>query len=58
MAHLTKKTTAAVNSGVKSVVGSSTKLAPATVKVGGKCQNGEAGCQGGKFTGGFFGSGG
>lgn len=58
VAHLTKKTTAAVNSGVKSVVGSSTKLAPATVKVGGKCANGEAGCHGGKFTGGFFGGGG
>jgi hypothetical protein len=56
-AHLSKKTTAAVNQGASNVVGSTQKLAPATVKVGGKCQTGEAGCQGGKFTGGFFGGG-
>jgi hypothetical protein len=56
-AHLSKKTTAAVNQGAANVVGTTQKLAPATVKVGGKCQTGEAGCQGGKFTGGFFGGG-
>jgi hypothetical protein len=57
VAHLSKKTTAAVNQGAANVVGTNQKLAPATVKVGGKCQSGEAGCQGGKFTGGFFGGG-
>jgi hypothetical protein len=57
VAHLSKKTTAAVNQGASNVVGSTQKLAPATVKVGGKCQTGQAGCQGGKFTGGFFGGG-
>jgi hypothetical protein len=31
------------------------KLPPATVKPGGKCENGAAGCKGGKFTGEFFG---
>ncbi len=57
VAHLSKKTTAAVNQGAANVVGTTQKLAPATVKVGGKCQTGEAGCQNGKFTGGFFGGG-
>jgi hypothetical protein len=57
VAHLSKKTTAAVNQGAANVVGSNQKLAPATVKVGGNCQTGEAGCQNGKFTGGFFGGG-
>jgi hypothetical protein len=57
VAHLSKKTTAAVNQGAANVVGSNQKLAPATVKVGGNCQSGEAGCQNGKFTGGFFGGG-
>jgi hypothetical protein len=31
------------------------KLAPPKVKPGGKCESGTAGCQGGKFTGNFFG---
>jgi hypothetical protein len=31
------------------------KLPPATVQPGGKCESGAAGCQGGKFTGDFFG---
>jgi hypothetical protein len=31
------------------------KLPPATVKPGGKCEEGSAGCEGGKFTGNFFG---
>ncbi len=31
------------------------KLPPPKVEVGGKCEKGAAGCQGGKFTGNFFG---
>jgi hypothetical protein len=31
------------------------KLPPPTVQPGGKCENGAAGCKGGKFTGEFFG---
>lgn len=31
------------------------KLPPATVKPGGKCESGAAGCKGGEFTGEFFG---
>ncbi len=31
------------------------KLPPPTVKPGGKCESGAAGCEGGKFTGEFFG---
>jgi hypothetical protein len=31
------------------------KLAPPTVKPGDKCEEGAAGCEGGKFTGNFFG---
>jgi hypothetical protein len=31
------------------------KLPPSTVKPGGKCEEGAAGCEGGKFTGNFFG---
>jgi hypothetical protein len=31
------------------------KLPPPTVQPGGKCESGAAGCQGGKFTGDFFG---
>lgn len=31
------------------------KLPPATTKVGGKCEQGAAGCKGGEFTGEFFG---
>jgi hypothetical protein len=33
------------------------KLPPKVVKVGGKCEAGAKGCQGGKFTGNFFGGG-
>jgi hypothetical protein len=33
------------------------KLPPKVVKVGGKCEKGAKGCQGGKFTGNFFGGG-
>jgi hypothetical protein len=32
------------------------KLPPAKVKPGGKCEEGAAGCEGGKFTGNFFGN--
>jgi hypothetical protein len=39
------------------VLGSSNNLAPPTQKVGGSCKSGQAGCQGGKFTGNFFGGG-
>ena len=31
------------------------KLPPPTVKKGGKCESGAAGCEDGKFTGNFFG---
>jgi hypothetical protein len=37
------------------VLGSSNNLPPPTVKPGGSCSNGQAGCQNGKFTGNFFG---
>ena len=39
------------------VLGNSNNLPPPTVSTGGKCSNGQAGCQGGKFTGNFFGGG-
>jgi hypothetical protein len=39
------------------VLGNGNNLAPPTVKTGGSCTSGEAGCQGGKFTGNFFGGG-
>jgi hypothetical protein len=39
------------------VLGNSNNLPPPTVKTGGKCSNSQAGCQGGKFTGNFFGGG-
>jgi hypothetical protein len=39
------------------VLGSGNNLAPPTVKTGGSCSNNQAGCQGGKFTGNFFGGG-
>ena len=39
------------------VLGSSNNLAPPTVTTGSKCSNSQAGCQGGKFTGNFFGGG-
>ena len=38
-------------SGIKTVKA----LPPPTVTIGGKCSNGQAGCQNGKFTGNFFG---
>jgi hypothetical protein len=55
---LSTKQTKAVNKAVGNVLGSGSKnLAPATVQPGQSCTNGTAGCQGGKFTGSFFGGG-
>jgi hypothetical protein len=52
--HLSKKVTQAVNKAATNVLGSGAKnLAPATVRPGQACQG--AGCQGGHFTGNFFG---
>jgi hypothetical protein len=54
---LTKKQTQAVNKAVTNVLGQGAQnLAPATVQPGQACGGG-AGCQGGKFTGSFFGGG-
>jgi hypothetical protein len=39
------------------VLGNSNNLPPPTVKPGGSCSNSQAGCQGGHFTGNFFGGG-
>lgn len=55
--HLTKKVTQQIDKGVSNVVGTNAHLASPTTQVGGKCQSGQAGCQNGKFTGNFFGSG-
>lgn len=41
----------------KTAAKSGVKLPPPVVKVGGKCEKGAKGCQGGKFTGNFFGGG-
>jgi hypothetical protein len=46
-----KKATAAAGK----VLGNSNNLPPPTVTTGGSCSNSQAGCQGGKFTGNFFG---
>jgi hypothetical protein len=48
--------TAAATAAAGKVLGSTSNLAPATVKQGDKCTHG-AGCQSGKFTGNFFGGG-
>ncbi len=55
--HLTKKVTQQIQKGVSNVVGTNAHLASPTTQVGGKCESGQAGCQNGKFTGDFFGSG-
>jgi cytoskeletal protein RodZ len=39
------------------VLGNANNIAPPTQKVGGSCKSTQAGCQGGKFTGNFFGGG-
>jgi hypothetical protein len=41
----------------KTAARSGVKLPPPVVKVGQKCAKGAKGCQGGKFTGNFFGGG-
>jgi hypothetical protein len=54
---LTPKQTQAVNKAVTNVLGhGASNLAPPTVEPGSPCSHG-AGCQGGKFTGNFFGGG-
>jgi hypothetical protein len=54
-AKITKKVAAKASAAASKVLGSSSKnLAPPTAKVGAKCTHG-AGCDGGKFTGSFFG---
>ena len=45
------------NQAAGKVLGNSSNLAPPTQKVGGSCKSGQAGCQGNKFTGNFFGGG-
>lgn len=53
---ITKKVAQAATAAAGKVLGGSANLAPPTVNVGSKCTHG-AGCQGGKFTGTFFGGG-
>jgi hypothetical protein len=43
------------NQAAGKVLGNSKNLAPPTVTTGGSCSNSQAGCQGGHFTGNFFG---
>ncbi len=43
------------NQAAGKVLGNSSHLAAPTVKVGGSCTNGQAGCSGNHFTGNFFG---
>lgn len=45
------------NQAAGKVLGNASNLAPPTQKVGGSCKSGQAGCQGNKFTGNFFGGG-
>jgi len=45
------------NQAAGKVLDNSSNLAPPTQKVGGSCKSGQAGCQGNKFTGNFFGGG-
>jgi hypothetical protein len=45
------------NQAAGKVLGNNNNLAPPTQKVGGSCKSGQAGCQGNKFTGNFFGGG-
>jgi hypothetical protein len=56
--HKHAKTTASHSTAAqKAAAKNGVKLPPPVVKVGGKCQPGAKGCQGGKFTGNFFGGG-
>ncbi|MFL5839163.1 MAG: hypothetical protein ACJ77Z_01780 [Thermoleophilaceae bacterium] len=56
-AKKSKARKAAASSGgtARGADGKAVKLPPRVVKVGGKCTKGAKGCQGGKFTGNFFG---
>jgi hypothetical protein len=45
------------NQAAGKVLGNNSNLAAPTQKVGGSCKSGQAGCQGNKFTGNFFGGG-
>ncbi len=51
----TKAVQQKANQAAGKVLGNSNNLAPPTQKVGGSCKSGQAGCQGNKFTGNFFG---
>jgi hypothetical protein len=53
---VTKKVAAAASAAAGKVLGGNSNLAPPTTAVGGSCTHG-AGCQGGHFTGNFFGGG-
>lgn len=53
----TKVQKAATQAAGKVLGNSSNNLPPPTSHTGSKCTNGQAGCQGGKFTGNFFGGG-
>jgi hypothetical protein len=50
-----KKAAASSGGTAQGANGKAVKLPPKVVKVGGKCTAGAKGCQGGKFTGNFFG---
>jgi hypothetical protein len=54
---VTKVVAAKATQAASQVLGGSTNLAPPTVTQGGSCSSGQAGCQGGQFTGNFFGGG-
>jgi hypothetical protein len=54
---ITKVVAAKATQAASQVLGGSTNLAPPTVTQGGSCSGGQAGCQGGQFTGNFFGGG-
>jgi hypothetical protein len=53
----TKAVQQKANQAAGKVLGNNSNLAPPTQKVGGSCKSGQAGCQGNKFTGNFFGGG-
>ena len=55
--HLTPKVTQAANQAASKVLGSSGNLTPNVTQQQGSSCSGGAGCQGGKFTGNFFGGG-
>jgi hypothetical protein len=55
-AKVSKKVQAKAAAAATKVTGGSAKIAAPTTQQGGSCQNGQAGCQGGKLTGNFFGN--